>query len=241
MFKLYKILPIQIVLVLHSKGCYNAEGADNMKDIPAFATENGVASLILKEIPYRGEAYIHINYSLSPEVLLKECVEFCTMCGAEKIYATGHEILEQYPMYTVMFLMWADRSALPGTDAVLSSVQEQTLQQWQQLYNERMRSVPNAAWMTQKDAQEMLQKGDGYFVHRNGELLGIGRASGNTIDVVIAAKKGAGLDVVCALGQSLTEDILTLIVASENPKAVRLYERLGFVKSAELSRWYCVV
>ena len=34
-----------------------------MKDFPVFTTENGVASLILKEIPYRGEAYIHLRDS----------------------------------------------------------------------------------------------------------------------------------------------------------------------------------
>ena len=32
-----------------------------MKDIPVFTTDFGVASLILKEIPYRGEAYIRIQ------------------------------------------------------------------------------------------------------------------------------------------------------------------------------------
>ena len=35
-------------------------GVDRMKDIPAFTTENGIASLILREIPYREEAYIRI-------------------------------------------------------------------------------------------------------------------------------------------------------------------------------------
>ena len=53
-----------------------------MKDIPVFTTENGAASLILGEIPYRGQAYIRIQDSLEPESLLKECVSFCRMCGA---------------------------------------------------------------------------------------------------------------------------------------------------------------
>ena len=212
-----------------------------MKDIPAFTTENGIASLILREIPYREEAYIRIQSSLSPEALVEECAQFCTMCGAEKVYATGHEFLEQYPLRTAMLQMRCDVAAIPDTDAALFPVQEKTAAQWQQLYNERMRHVPNAAWMTQKDAMEMLQKGDGYFVHRNGELLGIGRASAGMLDLVIAAKKGAGFDVACALCHALTEDTVTLTVASENPRAIRLYERLGFVKTAELSRWYCVV
>ena len=76
-----------------------------MKDFPVFTTENGVASLILKEIPYRGEAYIHLRDSQNPKVLLEECVSFCAACGAEKIYASGSPALEQYPLHTAVLEM----------------------------------------------------------------------------------------------------------------------------------------
>ena len=56
-----------------------------MRDIPVFTTEYGVASLVLREIPYRQEAYISIQSSLQPEELLAECVSFCRACGAEKV------------------------------------------------------------------------------------------------------------------------------------------------------------
>ena len=55
-----------------------------MKDIPVFTTEFGVASLILKEIPYRREAYIRIQTTQQPQELLKECISFCRMCGPGK-------------------------------------------------------------------------------------------------------------------------------------------------------------
>ena len=42
-----------------------------MKDFPVFTTEYGVASLILKEIPYQGTAYITLQDSLEPEKLLE--------------------------------------------------------------------------------------------------------------------------------------------------------------------------
>ena len=70
-----------------------------MKDFPCFATDDGVASLILKEIPYRQEAYIRFQ-DVQPgrfAPFLQECVSFCRMAGAEKIYAQGHEELSQYP------------------------------------------------------------------------------------------------------------------------------------------------
>lgn len=211
-----------------------------MKDIPIFNTEYGVASLVLKEIPYQETAYIIIRDSLEPEKLLGECVGFCRACGAEKIYATGHTILENRPLSTAIWEMRRDTAGIPDTDAAIWPVQEQTLGQWRQIYNQKVVSVPNGAWMTEADGKQMLQKGDGYFVHRGDELLGIGRASGEMIDWVASVKPGAGRDVVCALSHALTGDVAVLTVASGNNKAVRLYESLGFIRSKEISRWYYV-
>ena len=64
-----------------------------------FDTEFGIASLVLKEIPYKGIAYIILREVWDPEGLLMECVSFCRMVGAERVYATGHEALSQYPLY----------------------------------------------------------------------------------------------------------------------------------------------
>ena len=50
-----------------------------MKDFPVFTTEHGVASLVLKEIPYQGAAYITLRDSLEPELLLEDCLQFCRL------------------------------------------------------------------------------------------------------------------------------------------------------------------
>lgn len=211
-----------------------------MKDLPVFTTEYGVASLILKEIPYQGAAYITLQDSLEPEKLLEECVSFCRVCGAEAVYATGHEILERYPMYTAMWEMRCPWESIPDTDAGLFPVVESTLEQWRGIYNEKVRQIPNGAWMTQADGRKMLKEGDGYFVHRDGALLGIGRAAGDTIDWVASVHPGAGQDVVAALNHAVIADAVKLTVASVNTKAVALYESLGFVRAREISRWYRV-
>lgn len=209
-----------------------------MKDIPVFATEFGVASLVLKEIPYQSAAYVTVRDSLEPEKLLEECVGFCRACGAERIYATGHSALESRPLYTAMWQMRCSMDSLPDTDAALWPVQENTVKRWQQIYNDKVRHIPNGAWMTDLDARKMLEKGDGYFAHRGEELLGIGRVAGDTIDWVASVQPGAGRDVVLALSHAITEETVLLTVASVNIKAVKLYENLGFVRSKELSRWY---
>lgn len=210
-----------------------------MKDIPMFTTEFGIASLILKEIPYREEAYIRLQATEQPLELTKECVDFCRACGAEKIYATGHGALIQYPLHTEILQMQAPLP-LPETDAALFPVLPETLEKWRSIYNERMKTVPNASFMTEKDAKAMLETGDGYFVHRNGQLLGIGKAYGSKIEAVISLVPGAGKDVVCALSSLLTGDSAAIEVASTNERAVRLYEKLGFIPVKHLSKWYHV-
>lgn len=212
-----------------------------MKDIPMFTTEYGVASLVLKEIPYKATAYVKLRSSLEPEKLLHECIQFCRMCGAETIDATGDPILEKYPLTTAIYAMQCPREALESTEACLFPVTEQTLSQWLQIYNERMASVPNAAYMDSRDGKELLKTGDGYFVHKDGKLLGIGKAAGDTIDAVIATERGMGETVVRALAGALLCETVRLTVAATNERALRLYERLGFIKTAELSRWYRVL
>lgn len=211
-----------------------------MRDIPMFTTEYGVASLVLKEIPYQQAAYITLQATEEPEKLLEECVGFCRACGAEHIYATGHDFLEKYPLYTAMWELRCAIESLPDSDAALFPVTEQTLERWRNIYNEKVKKVPNGAWMAEKDGREMLKAGDGYFVHRNGELLGIGRGSGDRIDWVASVQIGAGKEVVCALAHSLWSNAVSLTVASENRKALNLYESLGFIKAKELSRWFVV-
>lgn len=211
-----------------------------MKNIPVFATEFGAASLILKEIPYTAEAYVKIQDTQDPEKLIAECCSFCKMAGAQRVYATGHPYLEKYPIHTAVWRMTVARSALADTDASLFPVTEHTLEQWRSLYNQRMADVPNAAYITVSDAKEMLSRGDGYFVHKDGELLGIGRASGERIDAVIAAKPGAGKEVVLALSHALSGEQAVLEVASANHRALTLYTRLGFLKTAETVCWYKV-
>lgn len=211
-----------------------------MRDFPVFTTENGAASLVLREIPYRGVAYITLHDTRTPKELLAECVDFCKMAGAERIYATGHEILEEYPVYTSVVKMQRPREGLAESDAALFPVTEKTAEQWRSLYNERMQNVPNASTMTRMDVGELLKKGGGYFVHKDGELLGIGLAREDKIEAIASIKPGAGETVLLTLCSALFSEKIVLEVASNNERAISLYERLGFLKTELLRTWYGV-
>ncbi len=212
-----------------------------MRDFPIFTTENGVGSITLKEVPYKGIAYIKIQSTQQPEAFLKDCVDFCKMTGAEKIYATGHEMLEKYLMHTAVLQMSVLRENLPDTNVALFPVTEKTVDEWQRIYNKKMFPIPNSSTMTRLDMKTLIQQGGGYFVHQGEELLGIGIARGDTVESVIATKPGAGREVILALCSSLHSERVVLEVASTNARALRLYENLGFIRVAELSRWYDVL
>ncbi len=209
-----------------------------MRDIPLFTTDFGVASLTLSEVPYKNEAYVRILDATDAVALLKECSQFCKAVGADHIYAAGHSVLEAYPFHTAIWKMRCLRENLADTDASLFPVQQQNMEQWREIYNKGMRRVPNAATMTAAKAKELVNKGSAYFVHQNHQLLGIGIASGETIDAIVSVVKGAGETVLLALNHALAGEYVEVEVASENLPALKLYDRLGFIKIEEISRWY---
>lgn len=211
-----------------------------MRDIPVFTTEYGVASLVLKEIPYRQEAYISIQSSCQPEELLKECVDFCRTCGAEKIYAKNHPFLEKFPLHTAIVKMRGIARVDEAKVENLWPATEETVTQWRQFVNQRLRDVDNAATQEKRDEKDILERGGAYFVHRNGELLGGGWLTDGELLLVAGAKPGAGERVMHTLMSLQPNEDIQLEVASTNTRAIRLYEKLGFVKTEEVSRWYKV-
>jgi len=212
-----------------------------MDNIPVFSTENGVGSLVLREIPYQEIAYIIIRSTQEPELFLKECVDFCVQVGAKKIFASGSSFLEKYPFHTAIWSMKRPLDGIGDTDAYLFPVTEATVEKWRTIYNDRMANVANAAWYAWTDGKRLVKEGNGYFVHKDGQLLGIGIASQETIDAIISVVPGAGRDVLCALCHALSGDAVCLQVASANLRAVRLYEKMGFIKTEEVSSWYQIL
>lgn len=207
-----------------------------MKDLPAFTTENGVASIVLQEIPYTQNAYVTIHSSASPKEFIRECGGFCRAAGAERVYAKGHEKLKDYPYHTAIWEMEGLLSAIPDLGAECTAVSEETLEKWCEIYNRKMAAVPNAAYMG-RHKKDMILAG-GCFVYEGQVLLGIGMVSDKKIDAVASLISGGGEKIVSSLCHKLGTERIALQVASENHKAVALYEKLGFQKQAELGKWY---
>ena len=214
-----------------------------MKDIPIFATEYGVASLIFKEIPYRGIAYVQIRDAQPGCVpqLAGECASFCRMAGAERVYATGHEDLAAYPLYCTVEEMSLSITDSMEPEACLWPVTEETVSRWREIYNQGMKHIDNAATQTSQDEKEICQSGGAYFVHEDGKLLGIGWLDGSELLAIVSPVPGQGTRVAKALFSVADSDRITLAVASTNERAKGLYRKLGFIKTGERSRWYQIL
>lgn len=211
-----------------------------MKDIPMFTTDTGVSTLVLKEIPYKEIAYIKVQ-DVQPGGLrehIAECVSFCRMCGAEQVFATGHPDLEQWPLHCAVRKMNLSLEDMPEPDAGVFPVTEETVSPWRQIYNDRMRQIDNAATLTAFDEKELISSGGAYFVHENGELLGIGWIKGSELLALASAQPGAGERVLRNLLTAADSELVSLEVASTNHRAIRLYEKMGFITVEERSRWY---
>lgn len=211
-----------------------------MRDFPVFTTEYGVASLILREVPYREEAYIAIQSTQQPQELLQECISFCRAVGAERVYARDHEYLERYPLHSIIYEMRGVAQVDPDLVENLWPVTKENIGSWRELLNSRLRSVDNAGTLEQKGEKEILDTGGAYFVHHEGDLLGAGWLAGNELLLVAAAKPGAGARVCHTLLSLIPGEEVKLEVVSTNTRAIRLYEKLGFLKTTEKRRWYRV-
>lgn len=218
------------------------KGGVVLRDFPIFTTDFGVSSLVLKEVPYRKEAYIRIRDASVEHFAahLEECVEFCKMAGAERIFAAGHDCLEAYPLYTTVLEMRSTVQVNPEQMANLFPVTEQTVSRWRSIYNERMRGVDNATTLESRDEKQILTSGGAYFVHREGQLLGIGWMQDSKVLAMASVVPGAGEAVLRTLLSLASQEQATLEVASTNHRAIRLYKKMGFLVVREVSRWYCV-
>lgn len=213
-----------------------------MRDFPIFTTEYGVSNLTLKEIPYKNVAYIHVldHQQGFFREHLAECVAFCRMCGAERIFASSAEGLEAYPLHTSVLEMRGIAKADPEKVKCLFPVTERTVGRWREVYNRKMRPVDNSATLEHRDEEKLLSSGGAYFIHEDGKLLGIGWLEEGKLLAVAATEPGMGEAVMHTVMSLIHGQPMVLEVASTNGRAIRLYEKLGFLKTAEVLRWYDV-
>ena len=217
-----------------------------MKDIPIFDTDTGVSTLVLKEIPYKQVAYVTVR-SVQPDGLrahLEECVRFCRMCGAERVYASdGKNDLPGEHAYD-MIMLTVQRSNLPPvTNPVeLEQVTAANGEEYLSVYNECFRDLPGAASYGKKDLGRLIDHGSGFLTRKNGVCAGVAELENDELAgiCVLPEFRGLGYDLALTALQRLEAPVVQLKTASTNEKALSLYRRLGFGNDTVISRWWLI-
>lgn len=200
-----------------------------MKDIPLFPCKDGLASLILCEIPHKEEAYVLVRSVFgSLQGLLAHCTAFCRQAGAKRVFAGGEGDFSAYPIYAHLVERSLDRRLLPETDAEAELTDDPA---WAELYNRSFRSVHGAK--TYVSTPE-----NAYFVYEARERIGLGQLIGEELAAVASLKKGCGEKCLTALSKKLSCDRIQLLCAEENLPATRLYDRMGFSRDNLKRIWY---
>lgn len=212
-----------------------------MRNIPAFACEFGVASLILQEIPSQRAAYCTVQWAQQGKLpaLLAQCGAFCRAAGAETVYADRPPVPGQAPAI-VLRRMTGQKSEIPASQDDLVRLDAENWPQFLALYRQAMAQVSGAASLRPADLPRLLQSGGCYLVQRQGRLLGIGQVSGNQLLSIAAAERGMGLAVAASLLSQCPGPELTLTVAEGNGRAIALYRKLGF-QPAEIETQYWIL
>ena len=191
-----------------------------------------------------------------------------TRNGAQKLYVFDREgrlsdgLTLQYFTYhfdtRMDVLIWKPEKYVSyrgsmGEESTVSLIPlgEERVEEYCAIYNEGFRMVPNSRTSTPEDIRAMLKDRD-----RSGFVIGVGEMSVGIVEVcweenrimldALAIlpeyrRKGYGTQIMRRLlDQFLKWDVseITLIVASANHEAYRLYESMGFEWKETKSVWY---
>jgi len=215
-----------------------------MKNIPIFTSSYGVATLILREIPWSGSAYVLVwsVWNGQTAALLEECRGFCRAVGAKAVFAAYEaEELPAGHAYD-MITMTCPKSALPRP---LQPVEPEPLTRenaaaYLEIYNRCFVEVPGAASYDAASLEPLYGQDLAWLVKRDGCWAGVAEISKQGLEgiAVLPAYRGLGYELALAVLPMVPSVTLKLKVASTNRRAIRLYERLGFTPERVEKRWW---
>ncbi len=215
-----------------------------MKNIPVFTSSYGIATLILREIPWNGTAYVLIRsvWNDQKAALLEECKSFCRAVGTERIYASWE--LEELPAEPAweMRIMTRPKAGLPEPEQplTLEPLTKENSGDYLRIYNACFREVPCAASYDRTSLEPLYGEDLAWLAKVEGVYAGVAEISKAGLEgiAVLPEYRGLGYELALAVLPMVPSTELRLKVASTNRRAISLYERLGFVCAETEKRWW---
>lgn len=215
-----------------------------MKNIPMFTGQHGMATLVFRELSFSGCAYVVVRAVWNGETaaFLEECRGFCRAVGAEKIYASW----EENPLPAVhaydMLGLYREKAGLPlpSREVELEYLRPENGQTYLQIYNTCFRPIPGAASYDKQDLRRLYGEDRAFLAKVDGQYAAVAEISKEGLESIAVLPEycGLGHDLSLTVLPMVPNPILRLKVASGNHRALKLYQRLGFVQENVRSRWY---
>ena len=215
-----------------------------MKNIPVFTSSYGIATLILREIPWNGTAYVLIRsvWNDQKAALLEECKGFCRAVGAKEIFATYD--MEELPAEHAydMLAMTRPKAGLPGSGKTvdLEPLTKENSADYLRIYNACFVSVPSAASYDAALLEPLYGEDLAWLAKVDGAYAGVAEISKMGLEGigVLPEYRGLGYELALAVLPMVPSAELRLKVASTNHRAIALYERLGFACAGAEKHWW---
>jgi len=127
-------------------------------------------------------------------------------------------------------------------EGLLTVEQAETINKLQKQFDKRFGDIAvEKKYLTEEQVEALLKKQGNPYMQFLEVLLDSEKASISEIETEFAAfQKGMGERVFHSLLSVTCPEQLRLEVVSTNQRAIRFYEKMGMLKTAELRRWYCV-
>lgn len=214
-----------------------------MKNIPVFTSAYGIATLILREIPWSGSAYVLVRsvWNDQTAALLEECRGFCRAVGAQAVFAAyDTEELPAEHAYD-MIRMCRPKAGLPLPETLeLVPLTPENSDAYLEIYNCCFKTVPSAASYDRSSLEPLYGEDLAWLARKNGSFAGVAEISKEGLEgiAVLPEFRGLGRELALAVLHMVPSPVLRLKVASTNDRAIALYERLGFQVEGLEKRWY---
>ena len=159
-----------------------------MRNIPVFTGEFGAATL--QEKPGRGRPTV-VQWVQPGKTweFLAECARFCRMAGARRVLASHLPEPRRLLLKSGCSVWPACGPACRRRTQRCGPSARKTEKNFCGFTTRGMSGVPAAMSLHQGDLPRLWTRG-GYFVHRDGALLGIGQVNGDTLLSLVSCRRG---------------------------------------------------